>query len=744
MAQLRSLAWVWSLSVLGLAGISAAQPPNPHALKAPPFAPDRVLVKFKPGTAASVVGEAHRQAGGRKIKTISAIGVQVVAVPAGKVSAKLAAYRANPNVLYAEPDRYRLLVLPDEEPGPTPAGQSNYFGEQWYLNNTGQAHTWVTPEGNLEPTNGTTDADIDAPEAWELSKGFLTTDPKGRNTPKVAVLDSGADCDTLELQGKCLEQTNLVGLDPGFFGLDPCPPEKPACDNFGHGTFVASELAANTDNGEGIAGAGWNTSLGVFKVCYVELVIDDVGNIFAVGLCPLSASAEAITRAATDQFDGAGNLTRSQYHVITMSYGSDVIDPVTGEITPSAPPNTECDAVLYAWNHGVVVVAGAGNNGNTDKFYPAACTDNPLTGTGQSTVIAVGASDHDDNRASFSTYSTAADDWVSLAAPGEAILGVLPDAHCELPPGTDTCVNWWDGTSMSTPLVAAGAALVWADLYQSDAVDGAPAPFGCTVGGTPCNRVVRERLENGADKVGAQGQDLLQWTRNGRLNIANAVANVGGGAPPTATPTSPPPTATPSLTPTPTATPTTGPTATPTSPPPTATPTLTPTATRTPTPTATPTTAPTATPTSPPPPTATPTLTPTATATRTPTPTATPTTAPTATPTSPPPPTATQTSTPTATATRTPTPTATPTTGPTAGFTYSCNRLKCLFDGSTSSDDQGITAYRWNFGDGKRGRGATVSHTYAGAGTYTVTLRVRNASDQTDTATAEVRVRRRP
>ena len=192
-------------------------------------------------------------------------------------------------------------------------------------------------------------------------------------------------------------------------------------------------------------------------------------------------------------------------------------------MTPSSPPNTECDAVLYAWNRGVVLVAGAGNNGNTNKFYPAACTDDPATGSGQSTVIAVAASDHDDNRADFSTYSTDADDWVSVAAPGEAIVGVLPDAHCELPSGADTCVNWLDGTSMAAPLVAGGAALMWADLYQSGAVDGAPAPSACTAGGTPCNQVVRGRIETGADKVGAQGQDLLQWTRHGRLNLAAAL-----------------------------------------------------------------------------------------------------------------------------------------------------------------------------------------------------------------------------
>jgi hypothetical protein len=517
--------------------MSAAQSPNPNALKAPRFAPDRILIKFKPGTAASEIGVAHRQAGGKTLKTISRIGVQVVQVPAGTVLAKVAAYNANPNVEYAEPDFYRVLVIPNEEPGPTPAGGGNFFEEQWYHNNTGQLHTYAVQTifgPILDTTWGTENADIDAPEGWELNQGLATTDPTAYNTPKVAVLDSGADCDTLELQGKCLEQVNLVGLNPGYFELDPCSADKPACDNFGHGTFVASEVAANTNNGEGIAGAGWNTSFGVFKVCYQEIVTDGI-NLFLVGLCPVSASAEAITLAATDQFDSDNNLLRSQYHVITMSYGSDLIDGGTGEITPTSPPYTECEAVRYAWEEkGVVVVAGAGNNGDTNKFYPAACTNDPATGTGQSTVIAVAATDHNDDRASFSTYSTDADDWVSLAAPGEAIIGVLPDFQCSLPSGTDTCVHWWDGTSMATPLVAGAAALVWTDLYQSGSVDAALAPADCTVDGIDCNRVVRQRLENGADKIGAQGQDLLQWTRHGRLNIAGALAAPGADLPPTA------------------------------------------------------------------------------------------------------------------------------------------------------------------------------------------------------------------
>jgi hypothetical protein len=484
------------------------------------YAPDRVLVKFKPGTAAAQVAEAHRRASAVALDSIPAIGVQVVRVAPGSVMAKVAAYQANPNVLYAEPDYHRLLVVPNEEPGPTPAGGDNYFKEQWYLHNTGQAHTYVkqTIFGPvLKSTSGTADADIDAPEGWDISQGLATTDPTGYATAKVAVLDSGADCATLELNGKCLEKVDLVGNQ----AWDSCAASDPACDTLGHGTFTASEIVANTDNGLGIAGSGWHTSAGIFKVCYMELVTDGV-NLFFVGLCPVSASAAAIVEASSDRMDG-GVLVRSQYQVITMSYGSDWIDE-NGGISPTDPSNAECDAALFANQQGVVVVAGAGNSGNTERLYPAACTD----ANGESTVIAVAASDHNDYRASFSTYSQISDPWVSLAAPGQSIIGILPDAHCGLESGVDSCVDWWDGTSMAAPLVAGGAALVWTDLYAALNASGLSSeqdlkPDTCLWDGLPCNQEVRQRLENGADKTGAQGQNMQEWTRHGRLNLHGAL-----------------------------------------------------------------------------------------------------------------------------------------------------------------------------------------------------------------------------
>jgi len=510
------------LTLAGHGSLAAARNQNAGPTQIPQFAPDRVLVKFKPGVAASDIGKAHRKAAGQALRTIAGIGVQVVRVPAGTVPASIAVYEANPNVQYAEPDYYRLLVVPDEDPGPTPTG-GDLFEDQWYLNNTGQWHTTkrTTVFGSsFTRAKGKRDADIDAPEGWEISRGLATPGPAIQNIPKIAILDSGVSCEELDLQYKCLEQVNVVKdyvpVNQQFWdGIDG--------DVVGHGTFVASEAAADTNNAIGIAGVAWDTGFGAFKVCYQELISDGV-NLFFVGLCPVSASADAIVRASTDQFAADGTtLVRSRYHVISMSYGSDSIAP-GGEITPTTPSNAECDAVQAAWDNGVVVVAAAGNNGDTGKVYPAACNH---AITGQSTVIAVAASDDSDNRAGFSTYSTDADDWVSMAAPGEWIVGLLPYNHCGLAVPGDSCVDWWNGTSMAAPLVAGSAALVWTQLYAYEADDPLASPADCTIAGQRCNQVVRERLENGADRTGANGQDLLAWTRHGRLNLEAALAGAG-------------------------------------------------------------------------------------------------------------------------------------------------------------------------------------------------------------------------
>ena len=71
---------------------------------------------------------------------------------------------------------------------------------------------------------------------------------------------------------------------------------------------------------------------------------------------------------------------------------------------------------------------------------------------------------------------------------------------------------------------------------------------------------------------------------------------------------------------------------------------------------------------------------------------------------------------------------------PSASFTSSCNGLSCSFDAGASSDDNGIAAYSWNFGDGSSGNGAAVTHVYSADGSYNVSLTVTDTVSQTDSS----------
>jgi thermitase len=447
--------------------VSQAQDAELNTLP-PAFAPDRVLVAFQPGTRGAEISEAHGQAGGQVLKTLGAIGVQVIAVPAGTVLDTVAVYQRNPNVRFAEPDYFRTFVVPDEGSDPV-LGIQDYFNEQWGLHNIGQA---LTDPGTGSPTlSGTPDADIDAPEGWDISTGSSDI--------VIAILDSGIDCNSVELNGKCL------GAAMNFV-----PEYEDLADILGHGTHVAGIAAANTDNGIGIAGVGWNSSIVSLKVCYgwPDLIP-------LIGVCPVSASIEAITHAADMGYD-----------VINMSYGSDEVDANGAPIALAGHSQAEAEAVSYAWSNNVVLVAAAGNNADTTLSYPAAYPE----------VIAVAATNSGDNLASFSSFGNS---WVSVAAPGENILSTYPDAACAaVLPGYDpgeSCLTWQSGSSMASPHVAGAASLV-RDLVGS-------------------NEEARYLIESSADQLGASGQNFLAWTQHGRLNLYNALAaSQGANNPPTA------------------------------------------------------------------------------------------------------------------------------------------------------------------------------------------------------------------
>ncbi len=419
-----------------------------------PFSSDQVLVAFKAGISSTAIAETHRLANGHAVKIIKQLGIQVVAIPANTVQETLALYRRNPNVRYAEPNYFRLLsppqptLIPGEGSGPL---LGDYFPQQWGLHNTGQPFYYF----NL--MSGTVDADIDAPLGWDSVEAMGAS--LGNPEVKVAILDTGVDCghvDLLDDNGaiKCSDTINYTG-------------SSTAGDAYGHGTHVAGIIAANANNSLGVAGVAELALLGSFKVC------DDGG------VCPDDAIISGITDASLAGYD-----------VINMSFGG-----------PDGSQALE-DAVEFAWESGVVLVSSAGNDGSTSVGYPA----------GLARVIAVAASDANDNRASFSNYG----EQVSVTAPGDTILSTMPMDLC--PGDPEGCYEFLSGTSMSGPHVSGIAALVFARADVST------------------NEQVRFIIENSAEKTGAAGQNLLGWTQYGRVNLAGALdyATQGGNIPPSA------------------------------------------------------------------------------------------------------------------------------------------------------------------------------------------------------------------
>jgi thermitase len=107
-------------------------------------------------------------------------------------------------------------------------------------------------------------------------------------------------------------------------------------------------------------------------------------------------------------------------------------------------------AVNNAWTKGAVLVGAAGHGGNQTKIYPGAYPN----------VIAVGATDNTDAKASFSTYGAS---WVDVAAPGANVYSTFPNHTFVL--GTQNKRSFGydvgNGTSMSSAIVAAVAAMAW-------------------------------------------------------------------------------------------------------------------------------------------------------------------------------------------------------------------------------------------------------------------------------------------
>jgi subtilisin family serine protease len=302
----------------------------------------------------------------------------------------LAALQSNPLVLYAQPDYdLHLDVIPND---------SSFATQEWDLNNTGQ-------------NGGVIDADIDAPEAWDVTTGT--------GTIVVAVIDTGVDynhpdlaaniwTNTAELNGTAGADDDHNGFVDDIHGYDFVNGDGDPMDDNSHGTHCAGTIGAVSNNATGVAGIIWHVRIMAVKF--------------------LNAAGSGSTSDAIKSLNYAVQMGAK---ISNNSWGGGGYDSAL------------FNAIANAQSAGHIFVAAAGNNGSNNDvtpFYPASYNlDN---------VVAVAATDRNDALASFSNYGATS---VDLGAPGVSIYSTTPGNTYGLK----------SGTSMATPHVTGALALLW-------------------------------------------------------------------------------------------------------------------------------------------------------------------------------------------------------------------------------------------------------------------------------------------
>lgn len=492
-----SVAWSATEGSSGLRLISHAPDgtwSGTGALGSPASQTDGVIVEFAPGTSVSTMVQAagpdarYEQVGPpAKGRSLTKAVYTSKVLSTKQLTEKL---RKAPGVIRVSPNNINSFCA-------TP--NDSRYPDLWGLHNPGGS-------------GGVPDADIDAPEAWDVTTGSADV--------VVAVIDSGVAYTHLDLAGNMWVNPGEIaqdGLDndgngyvDDIYGIDVFSRDSDPWDEHGHGTHVAGTIAAVGNNGRGVTGVAWQARIMALRFLGPDGSGDDAGAI------------ECIEYAIDMKLRRGVNVV-----AINASWGN------YGSQNPAM-----ADAIRAAGEAGIVFCAAAGNNStNLDKtpWYPASypCSN----------IVSVGATDAGDQRADFgggagSNYGAKN---VDLFAPGKSILSTYPAYPLYYPQVGDpffddmeSGAGKWIAQSpwAITSEAAASGTRAWSDSpygnYANNADVGlstrsldlrALAPHGAVLG-----FAAAFSLQNGYDflYVEASGNGGASWVRLGYLTGTSA------------------------------------------------------------------------------------------------------------------------------------------------------------------------------------------------------------------------------
>ncbi|MBU2500709.1 PKD domain-containing protein [bacterium] len=469
------------------------------------YAPDRVMVKFTPGAmekaAFALPTEKGAAVPGNRtgLDSLDAIiaeaGVTLIECFFGEMPDKAAAdgiglerwYRFDvpagtdiPGLagrLAADPSLEE--ALPDYRVFPAAVPNDPYYPNNWGHNNTAQlpSYAWGTTWAHTGPPVGTVGFDSNAQTAWDGYQGY------GNSGVVIAIIDTGVDTAHSDL-------SLVAGYDYGDNDSNPMDDSAAA----GHGTACAGVAAGIADNANVVAGMAGACSIMPLKVA------NSAGSMY------LSSAANAINFAANNGAD-----------VASMSFGAAISSYALMD-----------NAIQYAWNSGVVLLAATGNENASVISYPAINTY----------VIGVGAASPCGERKRSSSNSSEVNPGVSTDPNGYTCDGerwwgsnygstvqdhagavdliaptILPTTDITGSAGyqTSNYEPFFNGTSCSTPYAAGLAGLIKA----------------ANPGWTPTQ--IRDQLKNTALDI-TSVESGAGWDRYTGYGMVDAAAALAGAA----------------------------------------------------------------------------------------------------------------------------------------------------------------------------------------------------------------------